>query len=117
MRTKKQKNYTSEYKAKVAVEAIRGDLTINEISKKYSVHSTQINRWKQQVLLTIKTSFNGKHEQASQSDQKIIDDLYRQIGQLTCENDFCLEVEIKQFIRCSFCIEILVDALMLYGFS
>lgn len=88
MSTKKQKNYTVEFKAKVALEAIRGDLTINEISTKYSVHSTQINRWKQQALASIKTCFNGKFEKALQSDQKLIDDLYRQIGQLTCENDF-----------------------------
>jgi transposase len=88
MHSKKQKNYTLEFKAKVALEAIRSDLTINEISKKYSVHSTQINRWKQQALLSIKTGFNEKQEKANQSIQKTIDDLYRQIGQLTCENDF-----------------------------
>jgi transposase len=85
---KKPKNYTSEFKAKVALEAIRGDLTTNEISTKYGVHSTQISKWKQQAFSTIKTGFNSKHEKASQSDEKLIDDLYRQIGQLTCENDF-----------------------------
>jgi transposase len=88
MHSKKQKNYTLEFKAKVALEAIRSDLTINEISKKYSVHSTQINRWKQQALLSIKSGFNEKQEKANQNIQKTIDDLYRQIGQLTCENDF-----------------------------
>lgn len=88
MRSKRPKNYTTEFKAKVALEAIRGDLTINEISKKYSVHSTQINRWKQQALQSIKTGFNGKQEKANLNEQKTIDDLYRQIGQLTCENDF-----------------------------
>lgn len=88
MSTKKPKSYTSEFKAKVALEAIRGDLTANEISTKYGVHSSQISKWKQHAFSTIKTSFNGKHEKASQSDEKLIDDLYRQIGQLTCENDF-----------------------------
>lgn len=88
MGSKKPKNYTTEFKAKIALEAIRGDLTINEISKKYGVHSTQINRWKQQALLSIKTGFNGNQEKANQSEQKTIDELYRQIGQLTCENDF-----------------------------
>jgi transposase len=88
MSSKKPKNYTTEFKAKVALEAIRGDLTINEISKKYSVHSTQINRWKHQALQAIKIGFNGKQEKANLSEQKTIDDLYRQIGQLTCENDF-----------------------------
>lgn len=88
MSKQKAKNYTSEFKAKVALDAIRGDLTINEISSKYSVHSTQINRWKSQALSSIKICFNGKLEKVEQSNQKLIDDLYRQIGQLTCENDF-----------------------------
>lgn len=84
----KQKRYNSEYKAKVALEAIRGDLTINEISSKYGVHATQITRWKSQALSMLKASFTGKHEKASQSNDRLIDDLYRQIGQLTCENEF-----------------------------
>ena len=88
MSKKKQKKYTAEYKAKVALEAIRGDLTLNEISTKYSVHSTQINRWKQQALSSIKSSFTGKQEKAEQGGQKLVDDLYRQIGQLSSENDF-----------------------------
>lgn len=88
MSKKKAKSYTSEFKAKVALDTIRGDLTINEISSKYSVHSSQINRWKSHALSSIKTSFNGKLEKAEQSNQKLIDDLYRQIGQLTCENEF-----------------------------
>jgi len=88
MGTKKPKSYTVEYKAKVALEAIRGDLTMSEISSKFGVHSTQINRWKQQALSAIKSGFTGKHEKADQDQQKLQDDLYRQIGQLTCENDF-----------------------------
>jgi transposase len=88
MSKQKQRNYTTEFKAKVALDALRGDLTINEISKKYGVHSTQINRWKQQALASIKTSFNGKQQKADSDNQKLTDDLYRQFGQLACENEF-----------------------------
>lgn len=88
MAKKKAKTYASEFKAKVALDAIRGDLTINEISSKYGVHSTQINRWKQQALSCIKNGFTGKHEKSVKSNQQLVDDLYRQIGQLSCENDF-----------------------------
>ncbi len=56
MSTKKPRNHTAEFKVKVALEAIRGDLTLNEVSKKYGVHATQINRWKQQKA----DSHNGK---------------------------------------------------------
>ena len=88
MSKKKSKSYSAEFKAKVALDAIRADLTVNEISAKYGVHSTQINRWKQEALSLIKTTFTGKHEKAQLNDQRLIDDLYRQIGQLTCENEF-----------------------------
>jgi transposase len=88
MPAKKNKNYTTEFKAKVALDAIKADLTINEISSKYSIHSTQINRWKQLALASLKTCFNGKHEKATCDTQQQMDKLYQQIGQLTCENDF-----------------------------
>jgi transposase len=84
----KKKSYTTEFKARVALECIRGDLTINEISSKYGVHSTQINRWKQQAMVFIKSGFTGKHEKLDQRDQQLTDKLYQQIGQLKCENDF-----------------------------
>jgi transposase len=88
MSTKKPRAHTVEFKAKVALETIRGDLTINEISKKYGVHSTQINRWKQQALESIKTGFNGKQQKSDDEAKKLTDNLYRQIGQLACENEF-----------------------------
>jgi len=88
MSKKKARTYSAEFKAKVALEAIRGDLTVNEISKKFGIHSSQINRWKQQALASLKASFNGKQQKADSDNQKLTDDLYRQIGQLTCENEF-----------------------------
>lgn len=88
MGKKKPKTYTAEFKARVALDAIRGDLTMNEISTKYGVHSTQIQRWKQQALAGLKAGFTGKHERAEHDQQKLVDDLYRQIGQLTHENEF-----------------------------
>ena len=88
MSEEKAKSYAAEFKAKVALDAIRGDLTINEISAKYGVHSTQIHRWKQEALSSIKCSFTNKSQKMDIGDQKLIDEFYRQIGQLTCENEF-----------------------------
>ena len=68
MPAKKNKSYTAEFKAKVTLDAIKGDLTINEISSKYGVHSTQINRWKQQALSSLKTCFNGKQLKTPQKN-------------------------------------------------
>ena len=88
MSSKKKQSYSAEYKAKVALDAIGGDMTINEISSKYGVHSTQINRWKQQALSSVKSSFNGKAEKVEKNQDQLVDRLYRQIGQLSCENEF-----------------------------
>ena len=80
--------YSAEYKARVALDAIRGDLTINEISSKYKVHSTQIKRWKQAALTSIKSGFSIKNHKEKESVEQLSDELYKQIGQLKCENDF-----------------------------
>ena len=51
------KKYSSDFKAKVALEAIKGQKTINEISSEYGVHSTQITQWKKQVLMNSEDIF------------------------------------------------------------
>ena len=46
----KRKTFTSEFKAKIAIEAIKGQRTINEIAAEFEVHPTQVNAWKKQLL-------------------------------------------------------------------
>lgn len=87
MSTKKRK-FTAEFKARAALEALRNDSTINELASKYSIHTTQINRWKQAALLFIKEGFSNKDQRMSQDNQELIAELYRQIGEMKCENDF-----------------------------
>lgn len=81
-----KKKYTSEDKAKVALEALKGALTLNEISSKFQVHSTQINNWKNIARNAIVASFKGDGKQIQHpQDQELIDELYKQIGQLKVE--------------------------------
>ena len=84
---KKAKQYTAAEKAKVALEAIRGELTIAQISSKYGVHPTQINIWRKQALDSMQTAFvsNKKVENAITDDTELIDKLYKQIGKLSTE--------------------------------
>lgn len=86
----KQKTYSIEFKARVAVEAIKGELTVNQITSKYGIHSTQIKRWKQQALEAIRQVFMGKSSslQKSSCGQELIEKLYAQIGQMKVELDF-----------------------------
>jgi len=84
----KQKSYSTEFKARVAIEAIKGELTVNQITSKYGVHSTQVNRWKQQALEAIKEIFMGKNNCVQKNEQQLIEQLYTQIGQMKVELDF-----------------------------
>ena len=84
----KQKTYTSEFKAKVSLEAIKGELTINQITSKYGVHASQINRWKQQAMTSVKQCFTGKQSITHPVNEALIEQLYSQIGQMKVELDF-----------------------------
>jgi len=76
-----KKSFTSQHKATVALEAIKGQLTINQIASKYEVHPTQINAWKIQALELLKTGFADKRKKENFDQQRIIDDLHRTLGQ------------------------------------
>jgi transposase len=84
--TKKQ--YSAAEKTKIALEAIKGELTIAQISSKYGVHATQISKWKQQAVEAMQAGFSSRHSQSSKPDDEqgeLVDKLYRQIGKLSTE--------------------------------
>lgn len=83
----KRRVFTAEFKSRVALEAIKGDLTINEITSKYGVHSTQVARWKQQALMQIKESFADERKKETQ-EEHLTEKLYQQIGEMKVEIDF-----------------------------
>ena len=83
-----RKRHTVEFKAKVALEAIRQQKTSNQLTAEYGIHATQINAWKKQALAAIPDAFSGKQERAQETQQGQIDELHRQIGQLIAERDW-----------------------------
>jgi len=83
----KRKRHTAEFKAKVALEAFKGIKTVNELAAEFSVHPGQISQWKRQLTDALPALFNSKIK-ASSTDQKLIDNLYQQIGQLKVELDW-----------------------------
>ena len=85
---KKAKHYSAQEKAKVALEAIKGELTLSQISSHYGVHATQINRWKKEALEGIVSGFQMKSKCVDASQTELISKLYEQIGQLTVERDW-----------------------------
>ncbi len=84
----KRKNYSAEFKAKVALEAIRGDATIAELVAKYGVHQTVINTWKRQAIEGMIGVFSGKAEAKAAEKEGEIEKLHAKIGQLVVERDF-----------------------------
>jgi transposase len=88
--SRKRKQYSPQFKAKVAIEAIRGQKTTAELASQYEIHPTMINNWKRDLLEKASELFdNGKTTSQAQAEtQAQIDELYRQIGQLTVERDF-----------------------------
>jgi len=83
-----KKTFSSEFKAKVAIEALKGHKTTNELASEFEVHPTQINQWKKQLLEGSKNLFSGKNEKDMESVTKERDRLYTQIGQLAVELDW-----------------------------
>jgi transposase len=88
--SRKRKQYSAQFKAKVAIEAVRGQKTTAELASQYEIHPTMINNWKRDLLEKASELFdNGKTTSQAQAEtQAQIDELYRQIGQLTVERDF-----------------------------
>ena len=82
-----RKRYSAEFKAKVALEAIRGELTISQLGAKHGVHQTMINTWKKQAIENLSTVFAGKPE-AGKTREEDVEKLHAKIGQLVVERDF-----------------------------
>jgi len=86
----KRKQYSPQFKAKVAIEAIRGEKTVPELASQYEIHPTMLNGWKRKLLEEASQLFEAenKEHKGSQDTQAQLNELYRQIGQLKVERDF-----------------------------
>ena len=82
---KKKKKYGKEFKARVALEAIKGEKTIAQISSEYEVHSNMVTKWKKQLKENVANIFIRKNEQEPDAERKI-DNLYKEIGRMQIEN-------------------------------
>ena len=86
--TATRKTHSPQLKVKVALEAIREIRTTAEISSKYGVHTTQVNTWKKKALEILPEAFSGSRLKAETDQTQLVEELYKQIGQLTVEVDW-----------------------------
>jgi transposase len=79
--SKSRKTFSNEFKAKVALEAIKGYKSLTELSKEYQVHPNLIGNWKKEVLENLPLLFDNKRGPKREPNSELIDQLYKQIGQ------------------------------------
>lgn len=84
----KRKRYSAEFKAKVALKAIKGEQTISELASRFGLHPNMITNWKRQAIDNMAEAFSGKADRTRNNEEAQIRDLHAKIGQLTVERDF-----------------------------
>ena len=88
MSERKRKSFTSQYKTKVALEAIRGAKTVNEIAQEFGVHPTQVGEWKRDLLTQAPGIFETKRGPKPEDPSSSPERLYAEIGRLKMELDW-----------------------------
>ncbi|KJS36243.1 MAG: transposase [Rhodospirillaceae bacterium BRH_c57] len=83
-----RKRYSAEFKAKVALEAIKGEQTVAELAARHGIHQTMIATWKRQAIEGMAATFSGKAEAAKDAGAAEVEKLHAKIGQLVVERDF-----------------------------
>ena len=85
---KTRRRFTAEFKAKVALEAIRGERTISDLATKHQLHPNQITQWKRQAIENLAKAFDDKAVDAQIGREAEVTKLHAKIGQLVVERDF-----------------------------
>ena len=93
--TKRNRVHTPEFKMDIVIQALKGELTIVELSQKYKVHPRQITLWREQLLKEGAAVFDSKHALRKTKDDVGKDDLQRKIGELTMDIEY-LKKKLKK---------------------
>ena len=83
-----RRKHSPSLKAKVALEALKGEETIAELANRFEVHPNQVRKWKKALAEGAASIFGGDHDQERKASEALTAQLYQQIGQLKVERDF-----------------------------
>ncbi len=92
--TGKRTRYSADFKAKVALEALRGELTAVQLAAKHGIHQTMVGDWKRQAMEGLTAVFSGKAaaQESAKTAEAEVEKLHAKIGQLVVERDFLAKV-------------------------
>ena len=88
MKKRQRKQYSADLKAKIAVEAVKGQRTIQETASNYGVHPNMVTKWKKQLLDGASEIFSNGKTQSMEADEEVRTELYQEIGKLHVEVDW-----------------------------
>ena len=88
MKSLNRRSHPPAFKARVAIEALKEQKSVSQLSSQYGVHSTQITNWKRIAKQSITELFTDNRKRVDKDEQELIRELYQQIGQLTVERDW-----------------------------
>lgn len=83
-----RRKFDAAFKARVALEAVKEEKTIAELSSEYGVHGNQIRQWRRQLLDDLPALFSDRRGHKDKGNEELTSELYRQIGQLKVELDW-----------------------------
>ena len=85
---RRRRRFSGDLKTKVALEALRGDRTLQEIASKHQVHPNQVSTWKRQAIEGLGEVFSNGVDRGRRDHESEVRELHAKIGELTVERDF-----------------------------
>jgi transposase-like protein len=83
-----RKSHDAAFKAKVALEAVKGEKTIAQLASEFGIHGNQIRQWRKQLLDELPRIFSDRRQKGDKEREELLSELYQQIGQLKVELDW-----------------------------
>jgi transposase len=87
-----KRQHTAAFKAKVALELLRREGELTQVCAQYQIHPTQARRWRRQAMEGLELLFSAKRDDELKQRNELIEELYKQIGQLKVEHDWLKKI-------------------------
>lgn len=87
-----RKRHSSSFKAKVALEAAKGERTLSELARKHSIHANQVSAWRAHLLKYAAELFDSKQHSSGAEQEELVERLYQKIGELEVERDWLKKI-------------------------